>query len=214
MQANDRRYWGTAGQAVAAGDDDSDDVAVESVGTHVYFYSAVTASRCLMLMQHLRALDNALQYERAARGFDESHPQVPIWLHINSTGGDVFTAFGVADQIRQMRTPVHSIAEGVCASAATIISVACPRRFVQANAYMLIHQFSSWFVGKHEEFKDEMELQAMMIERMVAFYLEHVGHVGTTADELRDMLKRDTWLDAQRAVHAGFAGAILEETNG
>lgn len=202
--ANPRRLWNNAanvalvkGQAVTPAP-----LTVEAFDNHVYFYSDVDTDRCLALMKTLRELDNKFRQESISRNMDGT--VVPIWLHINSGGGDLFSAFGVADQIRQIKTPIISIVEGLTASAATIISAACARRLIQPSAYMLIHQFSTFFYGKHEEFKDEMQLQEMLMKRLVTFYVSR-----TRLDEptLADMLKHDTWMDAARAIETGFVDA-------
>jgi ATP-dependent protease ClpP protease subunit len=178
---------------------------VEAVDNHVYFYSGIDEDRCLALMRHLREIDTRLRAERLTRSLSAEF-RVPIWLHINSFGGDVFSAFAAADQIAQLETPVYSIAEGCVASAATLISVACTKRYIQPNAYMLIHQFSSFFWGKHEEFKDEMVLQDMLMERFVSFYK---AHTNLSKTQVRKKLKHDFWMDAGQAVDLGFVDDVF-----
>ena len=178
---------------------------VETLDNHIYFYSDVDTDRCLALIRQLRELDRSLQAEHRTRDLGDEF-QVPIWLHINSRGGDLFAALAVADQISRIGSPIYSIGEGLVASAATLISVACTRRFVQPSAYMLVHQFTSWFYGTHEEFKDEMELQEMLIARMVTFYEQYTS---MSADDLREKLKRDFWMNAEKAVEFGFADGVL-----
>lgn len=178
---------------------------VETFDTHVYFYSHVDTDRALALMRELRALDQRLRAEALTRNL-EGVAAVPIWLHINSGGGDPFSAFAVADQIARLNTPVHTVIEGVGASAATIISVAGHRRFIQPNSYMLIHQFAAWFVGKYEEFKDEMRLQDMLIDRMATFY---ASHSKLSKEQMREKLKSDWWLDAYQALEVGLVDQVF-----
>jgi ATP-dependent protease ClpP protease subunit len=204
LSSNPRSLWNSIDGAVlkASVGPVAAPLTVEAFDNHVYFYSDVDTDRCLALVKTLRELDNKFRQESSSRNM--SGTIVPIWLHINSGGGDMFSAFGVADQIRQIQTPIISIIEGLTASAATIISTACPKRLVQPSAYMLIHQFSAFFWGKHEEFKDEMQLQEMMMKRIIAFYVSR-----TKLDEVRlaEMLKHDTWMDAAKAIEYGFADA-------
>ena len=82
---------------------------------------------------------------------------IPIKLHIQSDGGEVFAAFSAVDTIQKCKVPVETIIEGCAASAATIISVAGSRRFITPYSHMLIHQISSGFWGKMHEFEDEMK---------------------------------------------------------
>src|SRR3990172_7702273 len=112
---------------------------VETVGTHLYFYAKVNTDRCLDLIRRVRELDGVLQNEREARMLPKEFPMVPIWLHIQSGGGELFTGLNIADQLATIRTPVYSIVEGYCASAATLISAACAKRFITPSSFMLIH---------------------------------------------------------------------------
>ena len=80
--------------------------------------------------------------------------------------------------------------EGICASAATLIAMSCARRHILPNSFMLIHQLSSLMWGTHEQFKDEMDLQSKVMERLVMFY---VARTKVTEKKIRKMLQRDFW---------------------
>jgi ATP-dependent Clp protease protease subunit len=136
----------------------------------------------------------------------EAQAMTPIWLHIHSYGGDLFTGFSLADQLTMIKSPVYAVVEGICASAATLIAMSCTKRYILPNSFMLIHQLSSFMWGTHEQFKDEMTLQNKAMDRLVHFY---VAHSGVSEDELRQMLVRDSWLDAAACVQLGFVDEIL-----
>ena len=176
---------------------------VESFDNHVYFYSNVNADRCLALIRTIREVDNRLRAEQLTRGI--SAP-TPIWLHIQSPGGGLFAGLGLADQLHGIKSPIYSVIEGYCASAATLISMACTRRFITPSSYMLIHQFFAVHWGTYEEFKDEMKLQDMLMERLVRFY---VSLSKSDEDAVREMLKHDTWMDSAEALHRGFVDEIV-----
>ena len=103
---------------------------------HIYFYSSVTQKSCLELNQRINKLNiELLQYSI------EYGCQVPnIYLHINSYGGSLFAAFSTIDTIKNSKIPIVSIIEGCAASAATIISMVCHKRYCTKNSFMLIHQ--------------------------------------------------------------------------
>lgn len=178
---------------------------VETVDNHIYFYADVDSDRCLALIRAIREADSELRQQYLSRGL-EGMPLTPIWLHIHSYGGDLFTGFSLADQLTMIKSPVYSVIEGICASAATLVSMSCTRRFILPSSFMLIHQLSGFKWGTHEEFKDEMTLQNKAMERLVEFYARHAK---PSADEVRAMLTRDYWMDAEAAVAQGFADEIL-----
>ncbi len=188
-----------------AGSDDPQRLTVETVDNHVYFYADVDSDRCLALMRAIRETDADLRSEHLSRGLDGS-PYTPIWLHIHSYGGDLFAGFSVADQLSMIKSPVYAIVEGISASAATLIAMVCTRRYILPNSFMLIHQLSSQMWGTHEQFKDEMNLQSKAMDRLVEFY---AAHSKVAAEQIREMLAHDFWMDAEACIENGFVDEIL-----
>ncbi len=193
----------SANAPMPGGDRDERVSTVEAADNHVYFYADVSSDRTLQLIRTLREKDAALRAEAISRGLDSP---TPIWLHINSYGGSLFTAFSIADQIALLKTPVYSIVEGICASAATLISLSCSKRYILPNSFMLIHQLSSFMWGTHEQFKDEMEVQNKLMTRLVNFY---TARTHAKEEEIRAMLVRDYWMDAEEALKRGLVDDIL-----
>lgn len=186
---------------------DSNTLTVETVSNHIYFYSEVNQDRCLDLIKQIKSLDEKLRNERLTRNIPSDFPHTPIWLHVFSPGGGLFAGLTISDQIKQIETPIYSIAEGYCASAATFISMSCTKRFIQPSGYMLIHQLSSGYWGTYEQLKDDMKLNDMLIEKMVQFYLDHTK---MDEEEIRETLKRDSWFNAEQALEKGLVDEILE----
>lgn len=178
---------------------------VETIDNHIYFYADVDSDRCLAMIRAIRELDTRLRNERGSRGLPADFPLTPIWLHVQSDGGGLFAGLAMADQLAQIESPIYSIVEGVCASAATLIALSCTRRYILPSAFMLVHQLSSFKWGKYEEFKDEMVLLDMAMARLVAFYEKRTR---LQEADIREMLKRDTWMDAQTCLELGFVDEI------
>lgn len=181
---------------------------VETVDNHIYFYATVDDDRCLDLIKQTKELDKKLIQERLSRNLPDGFPYTPIWLHINSPGGSPLSAFAVVDQFDKITSPVWSIAEGVTASAATLIYLACNKRCMQPNAYMLIHQLSSWSceIRTYEQQRDDMDFADMLMNGMIKFYADHSN---MTVDDVRKMLKRDSWMSAEKCIDLGLADIIL-----
>lgn len=179
---------------------------IQVADNHIYFYSDVNTGKCLALIKTIREMDAKLRCERSTRDLPAAYPETPIWLHIESPGGALFTAFGIAEQIQRIKTPVYSVVEGYAASAATILSNACRKRFIVPSAFMMVHQLSSFHWGKYEEFKDEMKLLDMAMERLIAFYCQRTK---ITEEKLREYLKRDTWFNAEECLEVGLVDDIL-----
>lgn len=187
-------------------DDKATKLTVESVDNHVYFYAHVDADRTLAMLKTIREIDTKLRNERISRNLPSDVVQTPIWLHIQSGGGGLWAALAAADQLAQITTPIYSIVEGLCASGATLISCACEKRYILPNAFMMIHQLSSVFWGTYEEFKDQIVLLDMAMDRLVAFY---TSRTNIEEKKIRDLLQRDSWFDAKQSVELGLVDEIL-----
>ena len=176
------------------------------VDNHVYFYGQVSTGRCLALLRELRQLDSALRNERLTRALPAGHPLTPIWLHIHSFGGDIFPALAVVDQLQQLQTPVHSIVEGCCVSAATLLSMACRVRYIQPSALMLVHQLSSVAWGTYQQILDDVHMMKMLMETVVDFYTRHSR---LSAGDVEEVLKRDSWFRAAECVERGLVDEMI-----
>lgn len=191
---------------LALGDsDEASRLTVETVDNHIYFYADVDSDRCLALIRAVRETDTKLRAEHLSRGLD-GEPMAPIWIHVHSYGGSLFAAFSLADQLTMIKSPIYAIVEGIAASAATLIAMSCDKRYILPNSFMMVHQLSSMMWGKYEEFKDEMGLQDKLMERLVQFYADKTN---LSKKEIKKILKRDCWMDAEDCVDKGFAHEIL-----
>lgn len=103
-------------------DDSDDDAEIQVFKNHIYFWCGVTKKTSLELTLKLNKLYNEMS-SYSLNGDD----CVPIYIHINSLGGDVDAALGVIDtmeSLKQSGAHLITIIEGKVASAATLISVA------------------------------------------------------------------------------------------
>lgn len=171
---------------------------------HLYLYAGVETENCLILAQQIKDLDAILRAEKISRGI---LADIPIWLHIQSGGGSAFSAFALADQIKSTQTPVYSVIEGVAASAATIISMSCKKRFITRSSMAMIHQVSGLVWGKYEEIIDRKHMLDMLMEMLVKFYRNNSK---MSVRKIREILKRDSWFNAEECLEFGIADEIKE----
>lgn len=81
----------------------------------------------------------------------------PIYLFINTNGGNAYDAFALGDMIITSKTPVYTVALGWCMSAGLLIYLFGDKRFVGNYATLMYHDVATWSEGKSEHIKQELE---------------------------------------------------------
>ncbi len=169
---------------------------------HIYFYSEIDRESIGILIQLLREAEEFCIITALRLRIDV----IPIYLHIYSDGGYICSAFAAIDIIRSSKVPVYSIIEGVVASAGTLISIVCKKRYIRPTAYMLIHQLSSEFWGKMSEITDEYKNLSGIMRKLEELYKEYTN---LSEKKLTKLLKHDLLLNAERAIKYGLVDEVF-----
>ena len=149
--------------------DSDDDEGIQKVSNnHIYFWCDVTKKSSLELIMNLNKVFN--NYSSLSENGDNF---TPIYLHINSYGGDTDAALAVIDTMDSLMNKgahIITIVEGNASSAATFISVMGSVRRMRPNAYMRIHNFSTILAGKKNELDDEHGNLSKLEKVIIDFY--------------------------------------------
>ena len=183
---------------------------VESNENHVFAYTFMTSDRCLAIVKELRSVDEMLRRERLSRMLPDSFPMIPIWLHLQSDGGELYPAISLAETIPTVPSPIYGIIEGCVASGASFVALACTKRFMQPGALLMVHQIQSMIGGSFAVFQDEMKALETLMAWVVQFY---TSHSRLTKETVAEMLKRNSYFSASEALEAGLIDAIYEGPN-
>lgn len=173
------------------------------IKNHIYYYADIDTKNIAKL--HELLIETFKEYKIQA---DEFHCNpIHINLHIMSRGGHVFAGLSGYDLITKVQEfiPVYTIVEGITASAATFLSLAGTERFMTPSSFMLIHEISSFLYGKTSEIKEQYNNHLKVQETMEKIYLQKTK---IEIKELKEILKRDTLLDAEQALQYGLVDKI------
>ncbi len=135
--------------------------------------------------------------------------KAPIYLFINSPGGEVHSGFSIFDCARFIRPPVVTIVTGLAASMGSIISLCAPRqhRFAFPNSKFLVHQPSISGMGGSVS---DIEIHAKDLidtkNRIIELYCRECDR---TPDEVRKALDRDNWMNPELAMKWGHISKIV-----
>jgi len=166
-------------------DEDSDSVVELVNGNHILFFGDVTNGT----FAKLRAI--LLRLEKPKK----------VYLHINSHGGDAYAGVGMFDVIRNLEYPTVSIIEGVCHSAATLISLACDESYMTKHSSIMIHQLWNSFQGTLEQHRVDLYNSALLTDRYIQIYK---ARTRMSQAQIKKELQEDTEMNIQEACKFGF----------
>lgn len=181
-----RRVWNKEEE------DAKDDV--RCMQNHVFFYAEVSSETMLDLHEALRKAD----------AFARANQRDCIRLHINSPGGDVYPALAMMDNMADAGNgllPIWTIAEGMVASAATLLLLGGARRFAMPHASILIHQVSTDLEGTYTELKRDTKQTASLMRLLEDVY---VRHSTLKRKDIRRMVEVETVWMRKTPIEYGF----------
>ena len=133
----------------------------------------------------------------------------PIKLMINSVGGSLDIADSIVSIIELSKTPVWGIGIGMVASAASLIYLACHKRFALKTTYFIFHKGS--YTGgsaNYNELMAAMDDYKKQVERMVQFYITHTGYEET---EVKGKIETDWYIRGQELVEKGVIDEFISD---
>lgn len=135
-----------------------------------------------------------------------------ICVRINSNGGDVFAANAIAVALEEAAKNngknVTCKIDGICASAAVRVALACSKISIANGAYMMIHKPMNVLWGYYNA--DEMRKLADTLDKIQSGIVDaYVARTGLSEKECSKLMDKETWFTAKEAVEKGFADEIL-----
>ena len=134
-----------------------------------------------------------------------------ICVRINSNGGDVFAANTIAVALEEAANNGKNVTckiDGICASAAVRVALACSKISIANGAYMMIHKPANVLFGYYNA--DEMRRLADTLDTIQSGIVDaYVARTGLTEKECSKLMDKETWFTAKEAVEKGFADEIL-----
>ena len=138
----------------------------------------------------------------------DSESSEPIYVYINSPGGDVYSGFSIYDMIRYVESPVYVIGAGLVASAAALLYLAADKehRLSLPHATYLIHQPLSQMRGVAVD----MAIQAEKMEELRHALDQLIADAsGQSVEKVSADTERDHWLTAEEALEYGIVTRII-----
>lgn len=126
-----------------------------------------------------------------------AQPNDVIYIHINSEGGNAFTALQLIRAMRESKASIVASAEGLCCSAATMIFLNAHQCEVSDHSVFMFHDYSGVVIGKGSEmFSHVTHARAWSIRLITTMYKDFLS-----AEEIQQILEgQDIWMGAHEVI--------------
>ena len=120
-------------------------------------------------------------------------------LYINSPGGSVFAAIAMSamiDRAREKGIEVNAYIDGVAASAASFLVMACDSVKAYDSSFMMMHKPWSFCAGNAEDMRKEAEtLDNLEYSSLIPMYMRKAK---VSEEEISVILENETWLNSSQ----------------
>ena len=141
----------------------------------------------------------------------------PVEVRVSSLGGSIDHALGIHDQF-VAHGDVTIILSAFNASSATLITLGAKKVEMYSNSFYLIHKALQWvdtwgnmneddidqLIVTLEKEKNELQKVTLVLAKMYA------KKSGRPTSEILELMKQETWLNAEEALAWGFVDEITE----
>lgn len=183
-------------------------------GSHIYFYEEVNELTQMILEVMLRdaVRDVLTSHVGEILGGELSES---VTIHINSPGGYLNCGMALYDYIKTSQIPITCLVEGFCASAATLIMLACHNRIMSPNSVFLMHQCSWGAWGENRLMQDLAVNSDKAMKRLRKIYMEETK-IGADRGENREayiqhLLEHDFEFDSTECENLGICTTCDDE---
>jgi ATP-dependent protease ClpP protease subunit len=130
-------------------------------------------------------------------------------IDVHSPGGNVFDGYLIHSKIMQLRAKGVYVTATVslAASMASVMCMACNEIIMLPTGRMMIHDVSMGLFGNAKELSKAANMCEELSSEIAAIYAERTGK---PVDDVREMMKEETWMNAEKCLDLGFANRMFD----
>lgn len=128
-------------------------------------------------------------------------------VHINSKGGDVFESIAISNLLKNFDAEIHVYIDGLAGSGGSIIACRADKVFMYVNSMMMVHKAWTYGGGNADDFRKMADdLDSIDSAVKATYESRFVG----TSEELEELVKASTWINAKESKAFGFCDKIVD----
>lgn len=135
-----------------------------------------------------------------------------ITFRINSVGGDLYAGIAICNRISELKGNTVTIADGLAASAASIILQGGKTRKAFAGSQVMVHGASVFMFGSYN-LRDLKQMENRISGGNKSALETYAARSGKDKDYIKSLMDEERWMTGQEAVDEGFIDEIIETSN-
>lgn len=131
-----------------------------------------------------------------------------INLSIHSPGGSLLDGLAMYNKLKSHKATVYGRVEGIAASAASFVLMASDHISMPENAFIMIHNAFGGGIGEADDLREIADTLEKMQNSVARIYEQRTG---LDIDEIKSMMAKETWMNADDALRYGFIDTITDK---
>ncbi len=127
--------------------------------------------------------------------------ETDVTVRINSGGGIALEGVAIFNALASHKGNVTVIIDGIAASAASVIAMGGDEIIMRQSTLMMIHDPASFTFGTADQHEKSVATLDRIGQELANIYAIRCD---ATADEMRELMKEETWFTADEAIEQGL----------
>jgi ATP-dependent protease ClpP protease subunit len=156
----------------------------------------------------MKAVENSYEFGEIIACADNAVDTLDVEIH--SGGGSVFEGYRIFNEMKKLRERgvyVTARINTLAASMGSVIAMAADKVEIASNGKIMIHEASGGAQGDSETLLRYAELLENISDEIAEVY---AGKTGKSKEDMRALMKKETWMTAKQAIEMGFADEIFD----
>jgi ATP-dependent protease ClpP protease subunit len=156
----------------------------------------------------MKAVENAYAFGEIIACADNAVDTLEVEIH--SGGGSVFEGYRIFNEMKKLRERgvyVTARINTLAASMGSVIAMAADKVEIASNGKIMIHEASGGAQGDSDALLRYAELLENISDEIAGIYSEKTKR---DKDDIRRLMKKETWMTAEQAIEMGFADEIFD----
>ena len=132
-----------------------------------------------------------------------------ITVRINSVGGDLYTAIGIRNRLKELTGNTIAIIDGIAASAATVIAMGCDTIKAYSGSLFMVHEAMTMLMGSYNH-KALVEVNKRLEAANQAAAETYNSKTKLGIEKIRSIMAKESWMTGKKAQEDGWIDEVID----